>query len=141
MAQPFLSPLPQAKQREDEQNHDDQADEINQTIHGALSLSCRFPRGELKTKPPSGKKVPAGRTPHCLVGAVPPSAPALLLIGEHRFPSYICCSFAKGDMDIRLSILRPAIAAPPGRDAGAGGTSPWAARWIIASGDGELRCG
>jgi hypothetical protein len=36
MAPPFLSPLPQAKQREDEQNHDDQADKINQTIHGAL---------------------------------------------------------------------------------------------------------
>jgi hypothetical protein len=36
MAQPFLSALPQTKEREDEQNHDDQADEVNQTIHGGL---------------------------------------------------------------------------------------------------------
>jgi hypothetical protein len=28
--------LPQAKQREDEQNHNDQADEINQSMHGPL---------------------------------------------------------------------------------------------------------
>jgi hypothetical protein len=33
MTQPFLS---QAKQREDEQDHDDQADEIDQTMHVAL---------------------------------------------------------------------------------------------------------
>jgi hypothetical protein len=33
MTQPLL---PQAKQREDEQNHNDQADEINQTMHVAL---------------------------------------------------------------------------------------------------------
>jgi hypothetical protein len=33
MTQPLL---PQAKQREDEQNHNDQADEIDQTMHVAL---------------------------------------------------------------------------------------------------------
>jgi hypothetical protein len=58
MAQPFLSPLPQAKRREDEQNHDNQADEINQTIHGALPKLPLSPRGNPKTKPPSRKKVP-----------------------------------------------------------------------------------
>jgi hypothetical protein len=57
MTQPLL---PQAKQREDEQNHNDQADEINQTMHVALP-SC-LSRGKPKAKSPSGKKVPAGRT-------------------------------------------------------------------------------
>jgi hypothetical protein len=56
MTQPFL---PQAKQREDEQNHDDQADEINQTMHVALP---KLPLGgNPKAKSAWGKKVPAGR--------------------------------------------------------------------------------
>jgi hypothetical protein len=57
MTQPLL---PQAKQREDEQNHNDQADEINQTMHVALpKLPLPW---QAESKITLGKKVPAGRT-------------------------------------------------------------------------------
>jgi hypothetical protein len=55
MAEPFLSPLPQAKQREDEQNHDDQADKINQTIHGALPKLPLSPCDPKKNHPQARK--------------------------------------------------------------------------------------
>jgi hypothetical protein len=56
MAQPFLSPLPQAKRREDEQNHDNQADEINQTIHGALPKLPLSPVATRKRNPLQERK-------------------------------------------------------------------------------------
>jgi len=57
-------PLPQAKRREDEQNHDDQADKINQTIHGALPklpLSPWQPENETPFKKESSGAVPPSK--------------------------------------------------------------------------------